>query len=159
MPVNLETCFICNNNIDKSNTIYRAFDCSICSNECLKIRYNLIEQRDPYFKNPSLWDSVSDEEIQERHQTLLELNLIEFNLHNKFLPILQPRTMTSNPSLTRYLDSVDLTRMCKSAPTILLNYSQDYYNTFSTIVNSGYIATKNLSMQFIDSYININIHI
>ena len=52
-----KVCYQCNKSITDNTLIYRAYDSSLCSEECLDLRCDYIKQIDPSLKHPSLWNN------------------------------------------------------------------------------------------------------
>ena len=53
----LKQCYQCNKELNPYNNIYRAYDTSLCSKECLKLRCKYIDNIDPRSIHPELWNN------------------------------------------------------------------------------------------------------
>ena len=48
-------CFQCQTALDKNKTIYKYCDATLCSKYCVKLREKHIDELDPFFKYPHMW--------------------------------------------------------------------------------------------------------
>ena len=57
MYSNTSKCFKCNYTIPNGLTVYRAYDATFCSNYCRIQHGEVIEQVDPHFSSPNMWNT------------------------------------------------------------------------------------------------------
>lgn len=67
ITINIGICDQCLNPIPNGNKTHRAFDSTLCSQDCYIKLYNLIKKHDPQFLHPKAWKCSSDLEKLEKY--------------------------------------------------------------------------------------------
>ena len=55
MQININNCDICGSNIQKEKKIFRAYDSTLCSENCRVKKYKIITNIDPAYNKPDSW--------------------------------------------------------------------------------------------------------
>jgi hypothetical protein len=146
MYLDTSKCFQCNNHIRKGNNIYRGYDRTFCSQDCLSIQYNRISEFDPQFKSHYIWHSPNSE-IQENIEIIEDISNTQ--------PLKKRRTITTLTEINN-LDNIlerDLTILSSELPespdSVL--FASACSTIVPLIINGGVQITKKIY-----SYISIN---